>query len=214
MDIEIREAVAADAPFLAWVMITAARSHRPLCFWDYAFPGPESPRLEYVAAMAVAEPISFAHFSGFIIAEHDGRPVAGLSGYDSAVKGLDRFQAALGGLLIRREWSAEHLALLSARVAPVNTCMPDSPPGVWVIEWVAALPEVRGRGVAGALLREILERGRRAGHERAQISYLIGNTPAETAYRRVGFDVVDERRHADFETAFGSPGIARMQRDL
>ena len=214
MDVKIRDAMPSDAPFLAWVMQTAARSHRPISFWDLAFPGPDAPRFDYLAAMSTAEPLCFAHYSGFIIAEHEGQPVGGLSGYDSATKGMDNFVLALARLLQAREWSADHQRLLAERTSPVGTCMPDSPPGVWIIEWVATTPTARGRGVANALLREILSRGRAAGYTKSQISYLIGNTPAATAYERVGFVNVDEKRHPIFEAAFGTPGIARMQRDL
>lgn len=214
MDVTIREATAADAPFLAWVMLTAARSHVSLSFWDYAFPGPEAPRLEYLTAMAVAEPVCFTHYSGFLVAEHEGEPVGGLSAYDSETKNMDAFIGALAGLLLQREWSLEHQQLLSVRIAPVTTCMPDSPPGVWVIEWVATTPNARGRGVANSLLRAILERGRAAGYTKSQIGYLLGNTPAQTAYERVGFVTVEEKRHPDFEAAFRTPGVARMIRDL
>ena len=214
MDVTTREATPGDAPFLAWVMLAAARSHRPLSFWDYAFPGPDAPRLDYLAALTLAEPIGFAHYSGFLVAERQGQPVGALSAYDSASKGMGNFIAALTGLLEARGWSADHQQLLLARVAPVQTCMPDSPPGVWIVEWVATTPNARGRGVAHTLLREILARGRAAGYVKSQISYLLGNTPAETAYERVGFQVVEEKRHPDFEAAFGSPGIARMVRDL
>ena len=214
MDIRIRDAVAEDAPFLAWVMQTAARSHRPLSFWDLAFPGPDGPRLEYIAELAVIDPRSFAHYSGFLIAESDGRPVAGLSGYESTRKNMDTFLASIASLTAARGWSPEHQSLLFARMAPAGTCMPDSPPGVWVIEWVAATPAARGKGVANALLRAILERGRSEGYHRSQIGFLLGNTPAQTAYERVGFETVEEKRHPAFEAAFGSPGIARMVRDL
>ena len=214
VDVTIREATPADAPFLAWVMQAAARSHRPLSFWDLAFPGPDAPRLDYLAALAVGEPVSFAHYSGFIVAEADGRPVAALSAYDAATKGMDTFIGALGALLQARDWSPEHQELLAARMAPAGTCMPESPPGVWVIEWVAALPEARGKGVAHALLLEILERGRTAGYTHSQIGYLLGNTSAQTAYERVGFETVDEKRHPEFEEIFGCPGIARMTRQL
>ncbi|TFH22994.1 MAG: GNAT family N-acetyltransferase [Myxococcales bacterium] len=214
MDVTIRDATPADAPFLAWVMQTAARSHRPLSFWDFAFPGPDAPRLDYIAAMAVGEPVSFAHYSGFLVAEADGRAVAGLSAYDAATKGMDTFIGALASLMQARDWSPEHQELLVARMAPVGSCMPESPPGVWVIEWVAVRPEARGKGVAHALLLEILERGRTAGYTQSQIAYLLGNTPAQTAYERVGFENVDEKRDPAFEAAFGSPGIARMIREL
>ena len=54
MGITIRDAASEDREFLAWVMLTAARSHRPICFWDYALPGPEAPRLETIADLTVA----------------------------------------------------------------------------------------------------------------------------------------------------------------
>ncbi len=214
MDVTIRTATAEDAPFLAWVMQTAARSHVKLCFWDLAFPGPEAWRLDHIAAIALVEPSSFAHYSGFLIAEHDGRPVGGLSAYDPAEKGMGGFAGAIASVLAERQWSDDHMALLAERTAPSTTCMPDTEDGTWVIEWVAARPEARGRGVASALLREILDRGRAAGYKQSQIGYLIGNTPACTAYQRAGFAEVDEKRHADFEAAFGTPGIVRMLRDL
>ena len=214
MDVTSREANAEDAPFLAWVMLTAARSHCKLCFWDLAFPGPDPQRLDYVAAMADADPTSFTHYSGFLIAESDGQPVAGLSGYDPSVKGLDGFVASMGTVLDRTGWSPEHQTMLFERTAPTMTCTPESVEGAWVIEWVATKPEARGKGVARTLLLEILERGRADDFRRSQIAYLIGNTPAVTAYERVGFEHLDEKRDPSFEAAFGSPGIARMLRDL
>jgi len=83
-----------------------------------------------------------------------------------------------------------------------------------VVEWVAARPEARGKGVAQRLLDLLLERGRSLGYEQAQISCLLGNTPAKRCYERTGFRVVDEKRHPDFEAIFGAPGTARMLRGL
>lgn len=210
MDVVIREARVADADFLAWVMLTAARSHLPVGFWDIAFPGPEAPRLGTLADLARSEAASFVRFDGFLVAEHEGRVVAGLSAYDSATKSLKAFRHALQEVLTARGWPAPHMALLAQRLRPVVSCMPDTPPGTWVVEWVAATPESRGRGVARRLLLEILDRGRRAGYAQAQIAHLIGNDPARLAYERVGFETVEERRDADFEAALGTPGFARM----
>ena len=55
MDPQIRPATPADAPFLAWVIQEAARSHLPFGIWDLAFPGSDGQRLERLAAFAVAE---------------------------------------------------------------------------------------------------------------------------------------------------------------
>jgi ribosomal protein S18 acetylase RimI-like enzyme len=195
-------------------MQAAARSHRPLGLWDVAIPGPDDPRLDAVARIAVAESACFAHYGGFIVAAADGEPVAGLSAYDAAHKTMGHFVAAIDATLAGLDWSVEHRMLVGSRLAPLMTCVADTAPGVWVVEWVAALPAARGRGVANALLLEILERGRCAGYDKAQIAHLLGNTPAQRAYERVGFETVDEKRHPDFEAVFGSPGIARMMLDL
>ena len=59
-----------------------------------------------------------------------------------------------------------------------------------------------------------LARVRDAGFKRVQISFLIGNEPAEHAYRKVGFEFAQEKRAPDFEAACGSPGLRRLARDL
>jgi ribosomal protein S18 acetylase RimI-like enzyme len=42
----------------------------------------------------------------------------------------------------------------------------------------------------------------------------IGNFPAQRAYEKHGFKVIDEKRHPDFEAEIGSPGMMRLLRDL
>ena len=64
------------------------------------------------------------------------------------------------------------------------------------------------------LLERALEIGRSRGHRRAQISCLIGNLPAQRAYEKAGFAVVEERRDAEFERLLGAPGFSRMTQAL
>jgi ribosomal protein S18 acetylase RimI-like enzyme len=109
-------------------------------------------------------------------------------------------------------WSDAERQAMGVRAAPFLTCIPDTKEDAWVIEWVATRPEHRGKGLVRALLSEILERGRERGHTEAQIAVLIGNTPAQRAYEGVGFRVVDEKTHPDFERALGCPGIRRLLR--
>ena len=84
-------------------------------------------------------------------------------------------------------------------------------PGAWVVEHVATRPEFRRRGLVERLVHEMLERGRERGATTADIGVLIGNEPAQRAYEKCGFEVVEEKRDAAFEAAYGSPG-ARMLR--
>ena len=215
MQATVREATAADSDLIAWVQVEASRSGTPLGFWDLAFPGADAQRLALVARV-VAEPgkPSFSHFGGFLVAELEGEPVGALSGYAPGEKKLGHFAGALSRVLEAEGWSAAHRDLLWKRVDPMVACMSDTPADRFVVEWVALRPEARGKGVATQLLDAILQRGREAGFRKAQISALIGNTPAVRCYERAGFVSVDEKRHRDFEAVFGAPGITCMWRDL
>jgi hypothetical protein len=59
-----------------------------------------------------------------------------------------------------------------------------------------------------------LEAARDAGFKRAQISFLIGNEPAEHAYRKAGFSFAEDKCAAEFEAAIGVPGLRRLARDI
>ena len=210
MPITLRDATPADADLVAWVQLEASRSNTPLGFWDLAFPGADEPRLRLIAQIATSPREHFAHVSGFLVAELDGVPVGALSGYAPAVKKLGHFVGALDGVLERSGWSEAHRRLLGTRIAPSVSCFSDTAPERWVVEWVALRPEARGKGVAARLLQAILERGRAAGFRAAQITYLIGNAPAQRAYERIGFAEIDRKTDAQFEAIFGAPGTVRM----
>lgn len=213
MDIHIRPAVESDVPFIAWVQQEAARSHLPRGFWDIAFPGPEPDRLRIVGRIAKATQRSFCHWTNFLVAEVDGRAAAALSAYTrpSVAAGSALFEA-MGEAFDAERWSEQDRDAMGERLTPFLTCIPDTAEDAWIIEWVATWPEFRGKGIVRALLYEILEHGRQRGHAQAQIAVLIGNTPAQRAYEGVGFRVVSEKTHPDFERAIGCPGIRRLLR--
>src|SRR5258708_37082330 len=182
MPLTIRDATRADADLIAWVQVEASRSGTPLGFWDLALPGPDEPRQRLIAELAVSTKEHFSHISGFLVAELDGVPVGALSGYAPAVKKLGHFVGALNHALERNGWNEAHRSLLGIRILPAVSCFSDTPDDRWIVEWVAVLPNVRGKGVAAQLLQSILERGRAAGFHKAQITYLVGNIPAQRAY--------------------------------
>ena len=215
MSLVIRDATAADAGLIAWVQQEASRSGTPLGFWDVVMPGPDAARLALMSQVALdtGEP-SFAHFAGFIVAELDQQPVGALSGYDPRQKKLGHFVGAVDRVLQREGWSPAHRELFWKRAAPAAACMPPAPDDHFVVEWVALKPAARGHGVASELLTTMLQRGRAAGFAKSQISFLIGNDPAQRCYERAGFRVAEEHRHPDFEAIFGRPGIARMTLNL
>ena len=211
MAVRLRPAAREDAAVLAEIILIASRSHLGRGGWDLGLPGPDPERLRILAGLARAPTRTFCHHSLYLVAEVDGVPAAGLCGFATeTLDGLDPnpiIQAVAG-------WTSAELAEANRRLAPFMTCVAEPPPGAWIVEFVATLPPFRRQGLGTALLEEIVARGRRAGHGLAQIEVLIGNTPAQRAYEKVGFRVVGERTHPDFEAALHCPGIRRLWRDL
>ncbi len=214
MDIAIRNATADDAPFLAWVMLTASRSHRPFGLWEQFVGGTGQQALSFLEKIAVTNIPHLFHYDVFMIAEKNGKPVAGLSGFDPADRGMMIFGRALPEVYDQIGWTKADIKEALRRSASFFACMADEMPGVWILESVAAVPEIRRQGIMSVLLQEIIARGKAKGFEKAQISVLLSNTPARGAYEKCGFRYVDERRNPDFEAIYGDYGIARLMMRL
>lgn len=204
----IRRATPDDVPFLAWVVVAAARSHLPRGFWDL-FAGDDEPRaLALAERLLRADAPSWWHGSLFWIAEHEGRPGAALSGFDPTR--LAAPAAALPVAAAAAGFDRAGLAAALERCTPLFGCFHEPAPEAWVVESVATRPEARGRGLGAALVAHVLAEGRARGHAVAQLSLMIGNTPAQRLYERHGFAISAEKRSPDFAAALGCPGIAQM----
>lgn len=208
--IQTRWATREDADFLALISLMAVRSHLPRGTFDLIVSSTEEHVLKYVKAFVVASAPNLFHFSHFRIIEVDSRPAAALCGYDPDKTTGEMIGAASIEAARVMGWTDTERIVANQRGAVVRKCFPEEFPGAWVIENVATLPEYRRRGLVNTLLEEMLQIGESRGHHLAQISVLIGNTPAQRAYEKIGFKAFDEKRHPAFEAAFGSPGMIRM----
>jgi ribosomal protein S18 acetylase RimI-like enzyme len=213
MSPRIRPGKKEDATFLAGVMMLASRGHLRRGVWDLIAGGSENNCLDYLRRLALTEPVSLCHYSSFIVAEHDGHPAAALCGFDPRAGGWQMLADAMQNVQKELGWTDADEKASADRSAPVWTCTFDTLEGAWVVESVATIPEFRRRGLVDSLMGEILDAGRIRGHRVAQLTILIGNVPAQRAYEKAGFRVLDEKRHPAFEAALGAPGFMRMVRD-
>ena len=208
----IRRAELDDVPFIAWVMLEAAHSGHEIGLWEVMVPDNENEKLKFIEELAQASTKCLCHYSNFLIAEVDGEPVAALAGYDSSKITRQQFAVALHDVQSKLHWSFKRVEEARQRTATFLSCFPDFSDNSWIIEWVATIKQFRRMGVMEMLLHRII----RIGYETTtcdvfQISYAIGNDPAINAYRKLGFDFIDEKRDEDFAAKFGYPGIGRMQ---
>jgi translation initiation factor 4G len=214
MATNIRRATVADAEFVAWNILAASRSHLPLGAWDYYVGGDEARVLAFLRHMVTQDVRSFCRWENFFVAEVDGVPAAGLSGYSSSDPDMANVAPALLAAGRAFGWRDVEIDAAGLRLVPFLTCVMEPPPETWVVEWVATRPAFRRRGLVHELLLAVLDAGRRRGFARSQLMVLIGNTAARCAYERAGFAYADEKRDRDFQRLMGCPGIERMLRDL
>jgi translation initiation factor 4G len=175
--------------------------------------GTEEECLVFLRKLVVTKTPHLFHHSCFLVAEVEGRPVAGLGGYDPKSLGYPTLRKAINEVVYKIGFSGPDSEAMK-RSQKVLSCIPEDVEGAWVVDSVAAVPEFRRQGITSELLEEMLEKGRGQGFRRAQINIYIGNIPAQRLYEKHGFKVVDEKRHSDFEKEIGSPGMARLLRDL
>lgn len=201
-------------PFIAWVQLTAARSHLPRSIFDIYIESTDEETLRFIETLATTKVWHYGSVQNFLIAEVDGTPAAGLSGYFVAECGLPKFLEGVAEANVTLGRTAEQNAAGMARIAAFSRCNPTREPGAWIVEWVATHPDFRRRGLIDRLLAEILDAGRKKGATTAEIGVLIGNDPAQRAYEKNGFAVVDECRDAEFEATFGTPGVRLLRRTI
>ena len=210
----VRPATAEDAEFLAWVMLTASRGNGARGLWDLLLDASDAVCLEYLRRLALSEPRSLCHYSSFLVAETEGIPAAALCGFAFQEGGWATVAQAQANVRRELHWTDADLAASEQRMAPLWTCFLPDLGADWGIENVATRAEFRRTGLTQLLLQQVLCQGAKQGCRLTQISTMIGNDAAISAYEKAGFRLSDEKRCPPIEAALGTPGFVRLIREL
>ena len=214
-DVAIVPAQPEHAPFIAWVMLTAARSHLERGSWDMMTGADEARTLRFLEALAATPGAHWMHHSLFLVAEVAGQPAAALAGYFDEEQPPTSILSVLPGAASAIGMTFDELmANWQGGGATILNCSPKHVPGAWVVEHVATAPEFRRQGLVDRLMASMLDRGRARGATVADIGVLIGNDRAQRAYEKAGFRVIDEKLDAAFEAAYGCIGIRALSRTI
>jgi translation initiation factor 4G len=212
---QIRNARPEDASFLAKSILMAGRAHVTRGIWEVILGGTEEETLHFLQSISVTQIPHLFHHSYYLIAEETPfDPLGGLGGYDPKTAGYHALQQAIPEVVRKLNLPAQVFNRSGERANKILACLPKQIEGAWVIDSVATLPEYRRKGVSEKLLGVILEKGKRQGYSKAQINMYIGNEPALKLYRKLGFEVVEEKRDEYFEKSIGSPGMLSLVKDL
>ncbi len=213
MDLKLRNAGVNDAAFLAWLILSAGRAYLKRGIWEVILNQPEGDCLRFLELLTVTSIPHLFHHSCYLIAEAEAGPVSGIGGYDPDLLGYHKLLESLPE--VYRKLGRRPAGEMAAEASPrITACIPPAVDGAWVIDSVATLPAFRRRGIVDTLLENVLALGREKGYRQAQISIYIGNTPAQRAYEKHGFRLLDEWPDPYFKKEIGARGMARLIRDL
>lgn len=209
----IRRATREDAPFLAWAILAATRSHLPRGWFDIALNKPESACLGFLRYLTTTKTISNWHYSKFLIVECQNEPASALS----AFRAKDAYPLSTIAI-----WETMHAWGMSAtdatemweRSAYMFRCTIRPHDEYLLVDTVATHPSFRGQGHTTKLLSRAIEIAKEQGISHAQVTLFIGNDAAERIYVSAGFHLAKERRDAQFEARSGAPGIRQYLKEL
>ena len=162
-EIIIREAVAADAPFVALVVLMALH-------YDESHP-----LYEIFKELAARTDAQYSYCNA-LIAQADGEVAGAIVGYDGAR--LYELREPL-------------LALVRERQGREIEIEDETSAGEYYLDSLAVLPKFRGRGVGSMLLSSATERAFAAGHKRVGLIVDYDNPRAEALYSSLGFERVN-----------------------
>jgi ribosomal protein S18 acetylase RimI-like enzyme len=213
--IRTRHAKPDDASFLAKAAIIAGRAHVNKGIWEVILGGTEEECLDFLEHVSVTTIPHLFHYSCYFIAEYaNAGPVGSLGGYDPKKLGYQALQRAIPEVIAKLNLPPQTSQGAEERSSNILVCLPQEIEGAWVIDSVATLPQYRRNGIAEKLLEHVLHEGKERGYHEAQINMYIGNEPALNLYKKMGFEVIEEKREEYFERTIGSPGMLSLARTL
>ncbi|MFT3755397.1 MAG: N-acetyltransferase [Pseudoxanthomonas sp.] len=144
------------------------------------------------------------------VGELDGRVVATGAGFGGEST-LAFTVAAVRQIFGHYRWQAPRVIARGLRVERVI-----QPPvrGMHYLAHFGVMPELRGRGIGGALIAHLVEQGRAQGKRRMVLDVAASNPQAQALYQRLGFVVTGERASTLANAQGTVPAHRRMERLL
>lgn len=215
--LNIRRAATADIPFMAKVHYEASLPPLNHCVWADILTGLNTDTMTFLEAFYRVNACAWGSIAdGWILEEHS-QPVAAATGYTPnqpdyrliKSSSLNALAAALGWTeaALQQFWQ-QYEALWGKDPQDMSL----KPQADWIVEFVAVMPEARGRGLVKPLLNAVLEAGRQQGYTHAGIMVVNGNEPAQRVYESLGFKPYVTFAADYYDDRF--PGITRLRLKL
>ncbi|WP_457745408.1 acyl-CoA acyltransferase [Sulfurimonas sp.] len=200
MSIQIKQATAEDAAFLAQMMLQSSRAGKKDGLFDLIFKtNDEKILLEKLEKLAQTTAKSHCHYKNFLIAQVDGKSVGTLCSYEPRISTQETFITALQEIGCGDE--------VKAPLAIVYGCDFETNNRTLMFDFMEELEGFIDVGILKALMKKSLLTARLKGYRIAQTIIEIGSLETELFYKKLGFREVAQRECEAYKEIFGRNGL-------
>lgn len=203
MSIKIRKATEGDSPFLAQMILQSSRAGKKDGIFDMIFEtNDDKTILTKLEALTKTTAKTHCNYNNFLIAELDGKSVGSLCSYEPRIATEQAFVDALNEVGCGEHMS-ESLEVLYACDFGLNK-------RTLMFDFMEELEGFIDVGVLKALMTKSLLTARLKGYRIAQAVVEIGSLEMILFYKKLGFQVVEQKECELYKEKFGRAGLVLL----
>ncbi len=204
MAITVRKASESDIDLIAQAILESSRSGKNIGLFDLVFnTSDEELLLGHLKRLALTTTKSYCHFSNFFIAMSGGTSVGTICGYEPRIATHEIFSKALEEIGFDETYHE--------RIAAYLLCEGEVDNKTFVLDFMLVKPEFKSIDVYKELIGKSMLTARLKGYRKVQTSIEIGSAENELIFKKLGFEMIDEKRSEYYKEQFDRPGIMRLQ---
>lgn len=204
MNITIKQATSADAPFIAQMILRSTRAGKKDGLFDLLFESSDDALiLEKLEKLTQTEAKSHCHYKNFLIATVDGKDVGTLCSYEPRISNQETFLKALQEIGC--------CEVVNETLEVFYGCSFEIRNSVLMFDFMEEVEDFMDVGVLKALMQKSLLTARLRGYTKAQTIVEIGSLEAELLYKKLGFTQIDQKECEEYRELFGRNGISLFE---
>lgn len=207
MAITVRKASETDIEIVAQALIESSRGGKKIGLFDLVFnTSDHGELLGLLKKLSLTTTKSYCHYSNFFIAVLNGESIGTICGYEPRIATHEIFSKALEELGYDESYHE--------RIAAYLLCEGEVDNKTFVLDFMLVKNEHKSIDAYKELIGKSMLTARLKGYRKVQTSVEIGSVETEMIYKKLGFEVIDEKRSEYYREQFDRPGIMRLQMTL
>ncbi len=202
--IDVRKAVKGDSKFLALSMLKSSRAGKKIGIFDLIFEvDNDDILLEKLEQLITSEVKTYCHYSNFLIATIDGKDVGTLCNYEPRIATSELLTKALEELGVSEKYEE--------RASMISLCAFESDKRTWMLDFLTEQDGFGGLVIIKELLKKSLLTASLKGYRIVHTVVEIGSADIMLVYKKLGFQIIDEKKCEVFKENFGRSGVALLE---